>query len=118
MVASPARARSHDRVVRRALDWETPLPARFGQVLADVAGLTRNGRVAPRRAGARRWMPSPGWSEMTVRMPLPAEAKEEVAPRQAARDRSTNSGRAYLERAAADQRGTNVLAKQGRSANG
>jgi Gas vesicle synthesis protein GvpL/GvpF len=113
MVASPARARSHDRVVRGALDLETPLPARFGQLVADVAGLTD--MVASRRAALSSALDAVAGSvEMTVRMLLPADAKEEPSRRQAPRDRSTNTGRAYLERVSADQRRErNVLAQAG-----
>ena len=39
VVASPGRAQSHDRVVRAAMESETPLPARFGQVVAGEAVL-------------------------------------------------------------------------------
>jgi hypothetical protein len=113
MVASPARARSHDRVVRRALDRETPLPARFGQVVADVAGLAD--MVASRVAALSSALDTiAGSVEMTVRMLLPDDAKEDRSDRQPPRDRSTNTGRAYLERVSADQRRErNVLAQAG-----
>jgi hypothetical protein len=113
IVASPARARSHDRVVRRALDWETPLPARFGQMVADVAGLTD--MVASRRAALISALDTiAGSVEMTVRMLLPVDAKEGASRRQPPRDRRTNTGRAYLERVSADQRRErNVLAQAG-----
>ena len=52
-----------------------------------------------------------GSVEMTVRMLLP---KEEPSRRRAPHDRSTNTGRAYLERVSADQRRErNVLAQAG-----
>jgi hypothetical protein len=113
MVASPARARSHDRVVRRALDWETPLPARFGQVVADVAGLAD--MVASRRAALSSALDTiTGSVEMTVRMLLPVDAKEEPSRRRPPHDRSADTGRAYLERVSADQRRErNVLAQAG-----
>ena len=92
MVASPARARSHDRVVRRALERETPLPARFGQVVADVAALTE--MVASRRATLESALEAVAGSvEMTVRVLLPPDG-ESVAPRQAA----TRAGRDHRSR--------------------
>ena len=113
MVASPARARSHDRVVRRALERETPLPARFGQVVADVAALTE--MVASRRAALESALEAVAGSvEMTVRVLLPAEAQGGAS--RPAKPRATGgiTGRDYLERAAADQRRErNVLAEGG-----
>ena len=113
MVSSPARARSHDRVVRRALDRETPLPARFGQVVGDLAALAD--MVAARRAALSSALDAVAGSvEMTVRMLLPAEAKGEPSGRQPPRDRSKSTGREYLERVSADQRRErNVLAQAG-----
>jgi Gas vesicle synthesis protein GvpL/GvpF len=113
LVASPARARSHDRVVRSALDRETPLPARFGQVVADVAALTE--MVASRRATLESALEAVAGSvEMTVRVLLAPEGKEVAAPPQALSGTRRITGRDYLERAAADKRRErNLLAQEG-----
>ena len=109
MLASPARARGHDRVVRSALDRETPLPARFGQVVADIGALTD--MVASRRAALESALDAvAGTVEMTVRVLLPPMDEGAHAPQQLRHERRS-SGRDYLERAAAkQQRERNVLA--------
>ena len=113
MVASPARARGHDRVVRSALDRETPLPARFGQVVADIAALTE--MVASRRAALESALDAVAGSvEMTVRVLLPPVDEGAPAPQQLRHERRSISGRDYLKRAAAEQqRERNVLAMAG-----
>ena len=113
MVASPARARDHDRVVRSALERETPLPARFGQIVADVGALTE--MVASRRTALESALDAVAGSvEMTVRVLVPPEDEEVAAPRRSRRETGAISGRDYLERAAAEQRRErNVLARGG-----
>ena len=110
MVASPARARGHDRVVRSALDRETPLPARFGQVVADVAALIA--MVGSRRAALESALDAvAGTVEMTVRVLLPSVDEGAPASPHLQPERRSISGRDYLERAAAkQQRERNVLA--------
>jgi hypothetical protein len=41
LAATPERARAHDVVIRRAMEVDTPLPARFGQLLTDDDTLRR-----------------------------------------------------------------------------
>ena len=104
------RAREHDRVVRAAMDIETPLPARFGQVVADNSALEEV--VASRREGFAAALESvAGAVEMTVKVSIqsastPADGTAE--PVSAGEGR----GRQYLERvAAAHRREQNVLAE-------
>jgi alkylhydroperoxidase/carboxymuconolactone decarboxylase family protein YurZ len=113
MAASPARARDHDRVVRSALERETPLPARFGQIVADVGALTE--MVASRRAALESALDSVSGSvEMTVRVLLPPGDTRATGPQPDRGERREITGRAYLERAAAEQRRErNVLALGG-----
>lgn len=104
------RAREHDRVVRAAMEVETPLPARFGQVVADHAALERT--IASRREALAAALESvAGAVEMTVRVriPVPGPAESSPDPRSAGEGR----GRRYLERvAAAHRREQNVLAEE------
>ena len=108
---SPERARSHDRVVRAALELATPLPARFGQVISDEAAL--ESLVEPRRAAFAAALDRlAGMVEMTVRAILPAPAREGPIP--TTQEGKTVSGREYLERVAATHREErNLLAKEG-----
>jgi hypothetical protein len=111
IVASPARARSHDRVVRAALERETPLPARFGQVVPSEADLqaTLSERRGALEAALER---VDGAIEMTVRMLVPQEAGSEPGEKARPEMRGFKSGRGYLEQVAALQREErNVLAK-------
>ena len=110
IVPSPERARSHDSVVRAALEGETPLPARFGQTLASEEEL--RAAVAERRAALETALARvEGAIEMTVRMLVPRS--ESVPPETtAALSPRARSGREYLERVAAAQREErNVLAR-------
>ena len=102
VVASPARARDHDRVVRAALEHETPLPARFGQVVAGDAELVA--ALEGRREALEATLAKvDGAVEMTVRMLVPA-ATDDERPADAPRAGSDATGRRYLERVAARQR--------------
>jgi hypothetical protein len=88
MSPSVARARVHDDVVRDAMARATPVPARFGQVLADDAALAqwideRRESLVESLARVR------GCVEMSVRILL---AGHDAAPGQAPRE----SGSAYL----------------------
>jgi hypothetical protein len=111
--ASPARARSHDHVVRRALERETPLPARFGQIVANAAALAD--LVGSRRAALESALGMVAGSvEMTVRMLLTQDGEGMGARRQTGREARAITGRGYLERVAADQRRErNLLAEGG-----
>ncbi len=112
VVPSPERAKEHDRVVRAALEDETPLPARFGQVVASEDEL--RAILSERRSILESALDRvAGAVEMTVRMLVPA-------PRRAPLDTSVAgatgaaSGRRYLERVAAVQREErNLLATAG-----
>lgn len=108
---SPERARSHDRVVRAALELETPLPARFGQVVSDEAAL--EALLEPRRAAFSAALERlAGTVEMTVRVILPAHARED--PALTGQEGRAASGREYLERVAVTQRQErNLLAEAG-----
>jgi alkylhydroperoxidase/carboxymuconolactone decarboxylase family protein YurZ len=110
VVPSAGRAREHDRVVRAALERGTPLPARFGQVVAGERELID--AVSERRsvlvAALTRVQ---GAVEMTVRMLVPPPTTEHVEE-PAVGAESTARGRRYLERVAALQREErNVLAR-------
>jgi hypothetical protein len=109
---SPERAREHDRVVRAALERETPLPARFGQVVVSEdelrAALSERHEVL--EAALKK---VEGAVEMTVRMLVPAPNVEAVEQSTGGRT-GAESGRRYLERVAAVHREErNVLAKAG-----
>ena len=110
VVPSPARARDHDRVVRAALEGQTPLPARFGQVVAGEDEL--RAALAERREVLEAALEKvDGSVEMTVRMlvPVPRSAplEQPTGGRQGA-----EGGRRYLEQVAAVQREErNVLAR-------
>ncbi len=111
IVPSPGRAREHDRVVRAALESETPLPARFGQVVAgeDELRAALSERRDVLEAALKR---VEGTVEMTVRMlvPVPSEPPEKAA----VGGQGPRSGRHYLEQVAALQREErNVLARSG-----
>ena len=112
VVASPERAQDHDRVVRTALDHETPLPARFGQVVAAESEL--RAAVWERRAAFEAALDRiDGSVEMTVRMLVPGGTRTQPGG-DATKAEGEASGRAYLERVAAAQREErNVLAKAG-----
>lgn len=63
------RVRAHDAVVRRALDGETPLPARFGQTFADDTAVAE--RVREREQALLDALDRVrGMVEMTVRVRL------------------------------------------------
>ena len=113
LVASPDRARSHDRVVRAALERETPLPARFGQIVADEGTLVA--MVASRRAAFESALEVvAGTVEMTVRVLVPIGADGGAEGPMTASTKGPMSGRDYLERVAAVQRRErNVLAEGG-----
>ena len=109
IVPSPGRAQSHDRVVRAALESETPLPARFGQVVASEMEL-RAALSERRQALESALKRVEGAIEMTVRMLVPAPTNDASA-RQVG-GAGEGKGREYLERVAAVQRQErNVLAK-------
>ena len=111
VVASPAGAQSHDRVVRAALESQTPLPARFGQVVPTEAEL-RTALAARRGALESALKRVEGAIEMTVRMLVPGSTSESAE--HAVADAGEGRGREYLERVAALQREErNVLAKAG-----
>lgn len=85
---SVARARAHDEVVRDAMAHATPVPARFGQLLADDAAFTR--WIAERHDSIVESLERVrGCVEMTVRILL---AGHNAAPGPAPRE----SGSAYL----------------------
>lgn len=111
IVASPARARGHDRVVRAALEDETPLPARFGQVLPNEADF--RAALSERRGALEAALERvEGAMEMTVRMLVPVAPGAESAEKANVGRRGPKSGRGYLEQVAAVQREErNVLAK-------
>lgn len=113
MVASPEGARSHDRVVRTALERETPLPARFGQIVADEAALAEV--VSSRRAAFESALETvAGTVEMTVRVLVPSGADAGGAGKVTESGKGATSGRDYLERVAAVQRQErNLLAEGG-----
>ena len=105
------RAREHDQVVRAAMGIETPLPARFGQVVADHDALRQV--VASRREAFEAALESvAGAVEMTVKVRIrsastPAEGTPEPA------SAGEGRGRQYLEQvAAAHRREQNVLAEE------
>jgi hypothetical protein len=89
---------------------ETPLPARFGQVVADHASLEHV--VAPRRQALAAALESvAGTVEMTVRVRIPASPPAESSPDPASA--AEGRGRRYLERvAAAQRREQNVRAEE------
>ena len=105
------RAREHDRVVRAAMEVETPLPARFGQVVADHAALERV--IGSRREGLTAALDSlAGAVEMTVQVRITAASlPTDSAPR--ATSEEQGRGRRYLEQVAAvHRREQNVLAEE------
>jgi hypothetical protein len=101
------RATAHDRVVRAALEGETPLPARFGQIVPDEENLSR--AVQERRGQLVSALDRvAGAVEMTVRLLAPGAAR---GPSDRGRSSAPTSGRDYLEQVAAAQREErNVLA--------
>ncbi|MGQ0714991.1 MAG: GvpL/GvpF family gas vesicle protein [Gemmatimonadaceae bacterium] len=107
---SAERARAHDGVVRTAMSRETPLPARFGQVVADHAALEES--VSPHSAAFQAALDAvAGAVEMTVRV-LVSGARGE-AGRASRAVVGEGTGRAYLERLAATHRQErNVLAEE------
>jgi hypothetical protein len=113
LVATPDRAREHDQVVRAALERETPLPARFGQVITDEAAL--KDAVSSRRAAFETALERVSGSvEMTVRILVPGQgnsARGDVVDKS---DRQATTGLDYLKRvAAAQRRERNLLAEEG-----
>ena len=111
VVPSPGRAQSHDRVVRAAMESETPLPARFGQVVATEAEL-RRALSERREVLAATLAKVSGAVEMTVRLLVPGRTMDTSKPERAME--REGGGRGYLERVAAQQRQErNVLAKAG-----
>ncbi|HEX6533418.1 MAG TPA: GvpL/GvpF family gas vesicle protein [Gemmatimonadaceae bacterium] len=75
---TPDLARAHDGVVRAAMAWETPLPARYGQTFANEESLTsalaaREGAIVEALERVR------GAVEMTVRVLLDEDPAEEGA---------------------------------------
>jgi alkylhydroperoxidase/carboxymuconolactone decarboxylase family protein YurZ len=113
LVASPERARAHDRVVRTVLQRETPLPARFGQIVANEAALAEV--VSSRRAAFESALERvTGTVEMTVRVLVPTGAEAGRASRMRGPGKGTTSGRDYLEQLSAVQRQErNLLADGG-----
>ena len=112
IVASPHRAQDHDRVVRAALEQETPLPARFGQVIAGESEL-RAALLERRTAFEAALDRVEGAVEMTIRMLVPGAARGARRGDPTDLERAA-SGRRYLERVAAEQREErNVLARAG-----
>jgi alkylhydroperoxidase/carboxymuconolactone decarboxylase family protein YurZ len=113
IVATPERARRHDHVVRTALERETPLPARFGQVVSDERALAE--LVSSRRGAFESALERvEGTVEMTVRILLPRGADGGAAEQMTESGKGTTTGRDYLERVAALQRQErNVLAEEG-----
>jgi hypothetical protein len=108
---TPEQAQRHDRVVRTALEGQTPLPARFGQVVRDETALAE--MVSSRRSALESALERvTGAVEMTVRVlvsqTLPADTARHV------REPGKGSGgREYLERVAAVRREErNVLAEE------
>lgn len=112
IVLSPERARAHDAVVRAALARETPLPARFGQVVADRAALDEV--VSSRAAAFQTALDSVAGSvEMTVRVLVSAAPARGEGDRPQDLEAGSAAGRAYLERLAdAHRRERNVLAEE------
>jgi alkylhydroperoxidase/carboxymuconolactone decarboxylase family protein YurZ len=103
MAASSERARIHDRVVRTALERETPLPARFGQIVANEAALAEV--VSSRRAAFESALERvAGTVEMTVRVLVATGAEAGEASKMRESGKGTTSGREYLEQLAAVQR--------------
>jgi hypothetical protein len=104
------RAASHDRVVRAALEGETPLPVRFGQIVADDAALVHVAQERHDRFLAALEQVA-GTVEMTVRLLVPGGARERGWNRSAATEGKT--GREYLQQLAAAQREErNLLAEK------
>lgn len=105
------RAREHDRVVRAAMEIETPLPARFGQVVADRGALER--LIASRRQPLAAALESvAGAVEMTVKVRIPSASPARHRPAKTAIGEG-GQGRRYLEQvAAAHRREQNVLAEE------
>jgi hypothetical protein len=91
-----ARARAHDLVVRAAMLQATPLPARFGQVLADDSALreTLAGREAGLRTALHRVR---GAVEMNVNVLLD-EGPADVPSVPAMGAEEGSRGRAHMER--------------------
>jgi Gas vesicle synthesis protein GvpL/GvpF len=103
------RATAHDRVVRAALEGETPLPARFGQIVPDEEALAHAVHVRREQLVSALDRVA-GAVEMTVRLLVRAGAGGS-AHREITSARGT-SGRDYLEQVAAAQREErNVLAE-------
>jgi alkylhydroperoxidase/carboxymuconolactone decarboxylase family protein YurZ len=112
MVPTPERARRHDQVVRAALERETPLPARFGQIVTDEAALAD--AVSSRRAAFEAALERvAGTVEMTVRVLAAGAAEAASGSSVSESGKGTMTGRDYLERVAAAQRQErNLLAEQ------
>lgn len=111
VVASPERARSHDHVVRAALEDDTPLPARFGQIVATDRDL-ETAVASSREAIDAALRLVDGAIEMTVRMLIPRERGALPGEQEATAGGRARTGRDYLERVAAIQREErNVLAR-------
>lgn len=110
--ATPDRARHHDRVVRTALERETPLPVRFGQIVTDEAALAEI--VSSRRATFESALERvAGTVEMTVRLLVPSGAGVADAGHATDSVKGDMPGRDYLEQVAAVQRQErNVLATE------
>jgi hypothetical protein len=111
VAATVDRARSHDRVVRAAMEIETPLPARFGQVVADHAVLEHV--LASRRDAFDAALESvAGAVEMTIQVRMQTESQ----PRKTFPEPGSaegGRGRRYLEHVAAEhRREQNVLAEE------
>jgi Gas vesicle synthesis protein GvpL/GvpF len=103
IVPTPERARRHDQVVRTALDRETPLPARFGQIVTDEMTLAES--VSSRRTAFESALERvAGTVEMTVRMLMPSAANLASAAQVTEAGKGSMTGRGYLERVAAAQR--------------
>lgn len=123
--ATAELVRVHDRVVRAALDLETPLPARFGQSFGGDAALRR--ALEPRAEGLERSLERVrGGVEMTVRILLPGaplgsgrpEAAERGARSEGAAEggeeipTSAGAGRAYMARLRGRQQASAELKRE------
>jgi hypothetical protein len=110
VTATAERAASHDRVVRAALEQETPLPARFGQIVPDESGLAHAAQERRDKFAAALERVA-GTVEMTVRLLVPGGTRPPVD--HGSGSFGGRSGRDYLEWVAAAQREEqNLLAQR------
>lgn len=107
------RVRAHDRVIRSAMSEETPIPARFGQILRDREVLAA--AIDARRHVLNQCFDTVrGAVEMTIRWQVRADASDDATGREKVADESVadaGAGRAYLLAIASEhRRERNVLA--------